>query len=133
MDEALCVKMTNIMHTAYYVAKEELLSHSLGHCMASTGLEDNFQTVIGLTKPVLGSSWTFIIWRGKLLNKIKSPLENELIHVRFLSTEGPVNAYLSIQDVKHGNAVGILNAIHAAFEEAGMSDWKERLAVTGQL
>ncbi|KAJ8352273.1 hypothetical protein SKAU_G00237490 [Synaphobranchus kaupii] len=80
--------------------------------------------------------------REKLLNKIKqaryfsilidgatdsATLENELIYIRFLSTEGPVNAYLSIQDIKHGNAGGILDAIHAAFEEAGISDWKERL------
>ena len=27
--------------------------------------------------------------------------------------DGPVNAYLSIQDVKHGNANGVLDAIHA--------------------
>ena len=34
-------------------------------------------------------------------------LENELIYVRFLATDGPVNAYLSIQDVKHGNAMAM--------------------------
>ena len=66
--------------------------------------------------------------REKLLDKIKkaiyfsilidgatdsATLENELIYVRFLATDGPVNAYLSIQDVKHGNANGILDAIHA--------------------
>ena len=64
--------------------------------------------------------------REKLLDKIKkaiyfsilidtdsATIENELIYVRFLSTDGPVNAYLSIQDVKHGNANGILDAIHA--------------------
>lgn len=38
-------------------------------------------------------------------------IENELIYVRFLGEEGPVNVFLSIQDVKQGTAAGFLHAI----------------------
>ncbi|KAL1022378.1 hypothetical protein UPYG_G00026020 [Umbra pygmaea] len=48
-----------------------------------------------------------------------------------MADEGPVNAFLSIQDVKQGNASGILDAIYAAFEEAGIDDWKDRLVGFG--
>ena len=63
--------------------------------------------------------------REKLLDKIKkaiyfsilidgatdsATLENELIYVRFLATDGPVNAYLSIQDVKGRYIVNASNA-----------------------
>ena len=53
------------------------------------------------------------IYFSILIDTDSATIENELIYVRFLATDGPVNAYLSIQDVKHGNANGILDAIHA--------------------
>ena len=40
-------------------------------------------------------------------------IENEAVYVRFMADEGPVNAFLSIQAVKQGNASGILDAIYA--------------------
>ncbi|KAI7789501.1 putative zinc finger protein 862-like, partial [Triplophysa rosa] len=58
-------------------------------------------------------------------------IENELLYVRFLGENGPVNAYLSIQDVKQGTAAGILQAIYTAFEEAEISDWRPRLVGFG--
>ncbi|XP_058630025.1 zinc finger protein 862-like [Onychostoma macrolepis] len=58
-------------------------------------------------------------------------IENELIYVRFLGEEGPVNVFLSIQDVKQGTAAGILHAIYTAFEEADISDWRHKLVGFG--
>lgn len=70
--------------------------------------------------------------RERLLEKIKKAsyfsilidgatdsamLENELLYIRYLSTEGPVNAYLSIEDVKNGNAAGVLDTIYAGSDE----------------
>lgn len=70
--------------------------------------------------------------RERLLEKIKkasyfsilidgatdsAKLENELIYIRYLSTEGPVNSYLSIEDVKNGNAAGVLDTIYAGSDE----------------
>lgn len=40
-------------------------------------------------------------------------IENEAVYIRFMADEVPVNAFLSIQAVKQGNASGILDAIYA--------------------
>ncbi|XP_056095121.1 zinc finger protein 862-like [Rhinichthys klamathensis goyatoka] len=61
----------------------------------------------------------------------RGTIENEAVYVRFMADEGPVNAFLSIPAVKQGNASGILDAICAAFGEAGIDDWKERLVGFG--
>jgi len=41
----------------------------------------------------------------------KATLENELVYVRFLGEDGPINLFLGIEDVKHANADGIITAI----------------------
>ncbi|KAF3840384.1 hypothetical protein F7725_019101 [Dissostichus mawsoni] len=42
-------------------------------------------------------------------------LENELVYVRYMDTEGPINSYLKIEDVKHANAAGVLEAVYAVW------------------
>ncbi|CAL8338046.1 unnamed protein product [Boreogadus saida] len=43
----------------------------------------------------------------------------------------PQGTIKSKSNSKHGNANGILDAIHAAFEEDGIIDWKEKLVGFG--
>ncbi|KAJ8347903.1 hypothetical protein SKAU_G00264920 [Synaphobranchus kaupii] len=114
IDEALCLKMTNIMHTAYYVAKKELpftQFRTLHGLINRTGgkLPDCYESDKACARFIVD---IYEMEREKLLNKIKQ----------------------ASYDIKHGNAGGILDAIHAAFEEAGISHWKDWvLAAMGQL
>lgn len=55
-------------------------------------------------------------------------MENELIYVTYLNDSGhPSCTFLSIEAVKHANAVGVLEAVESGFEAAGMHDWQQKL------
>ncbi|KAJ8415103.1 hypothetical protein AAFF_G00008010 [Aldrovandia affinis] len=136
-EETMLAKMTNIMHTAYYVAKEEqpftrfttlhgLINRTGGqlpNCYASNKACERFVVDI------------YEMEQEKLLQNDgatdTATLENELVYVRYMDKEGPVNSYSKIEDVKHANAAGVLEAVYAAFNEAGLVDWKERLVGFG--
>ncbi|KAM3877939.1 quattro [Diretmus argenteus] len=148
MDEGLRLKMINIMHAAYYVAKEELpftQFQSLHGLISRTGgkLPDCYDSDKACARFIVG---IYDMERKRLLENINKPsyftiiidgatdsatLKNELIYIRYLSNDGPVNSFLSIEDVKNGNAAGVLDTIYAAFEEAGITDWRERLVGFG--
>lgn len=46
-------------------------------------------------------------------------LENEIVYVKFLSSDhdlGPVQCFLGLQDVKHANADGVIEAVDAGLQ-----------------
>ncbi|XP_073716873.1 zinc finger protein 862-like [Misgurnus anguillicaudatus] len=148
MDPAFFNKMKNVMHTAYYVAKQEqpfTQFPELFGLINRTGgtLPDSYNSDKACARFICN---IYDVEREKLMEKLRKAkhfsimidgatdggtIENEAVYIRFMADEGPVNAFLSIQAVKHGNASGILDAIYAAFGEAGIDDWKERLVGFG--
>ncbi|XP_033756125.1 uncharacterized protein LOC117338870 [Pecten maximus] len=57
-----------------------------------------------------------------------SVTENELIYVRSLGDNGtPENHYLSMEDIQHAHADGIVECIEKAFSRCGMDDWRDKL------
>ncbi|TDH03546.1 hypothetical protein EPR50_G00164600, partial [Perca flavescens] len=148
MDPAFFNKMKNVMHTAYYIAKEEQPFtqfpelHGLINRTGGT-LPDSYNSDKACARFICN---IYDVEREKLMEKLRNAkhfsimidgatdggnIENEAVYVRFMADEGPVNAFLSIQAVKQGNASGILDAIYAAFEEAGIDDWKDQLVGFG--
>ena len=60
-------------------------------------------------------------------------LEQELVYARFLDNGLPVSKFVSIQELKAGNASGIIDGLDAAFEHVGFSpsEWREHLVAFG--
>lgn len=62
-----------------------------------------------------------------------SVTENELIYVRYLENGVPENHYISIEDVEHADASGILSVMNKSFKRIDFPQWKEKLVGFGQM
>ena len=146
MEDASREKMLKLFNIAYFVAKEELPFTKFAKLCF---LHERNNLELGRTYFNDHACRLFIehianVMRSELCTKLKASrffsvmcdgstdsavLEQELIYVRFIDNGLPVSKFVSIQELKSGDAPGIIMAIDAAFEFIGFdsSEWKERL------